>query len=87
VRHQADLMWSTIQYDPNIKAMYERLVAAGKLKKVAPAAWYAKAANYPEYNDEERYSLGGKTCLKSWLGSMVTCQYLVKPCTAANTIN
>jgi transposase len=28
-------MWSTIQYDPNIKAMYERLVAAGKLKKVA----------------------------------------------------
>ena len=85
MHYQADLMWSTIQYDPNIKVMYERLVAAGKPKKVALVARYAKAANYPEYNDEERYSLGGKACLKSWLGSMVACLYLVKPCTAVLT--
>jgi hypothetical protein len=26
---------------------------------------YAEAADYPEYNDEERYSLAGRTCLKS----------------------
>jgi transposase len=28
-------MLSAIQYDPKIKSMYERLVAAGKPKKVA----------------------------------------------------
>ncbi|MEJ2177931.1 MAG: transposase [Gammaproteobacteria bacterium] len=31
-------MWSTIQYDPKIKATYERLLAAGKPKKVALVA-------------------------------------------------
>ena len=35
-------MWSTIQYDPKIKAMYERLVAAGKPKKVALVACMRK---------------------------------------------
>ncbi len=38
VSHEAILyiaMWSAIQYDPKIKAMYERLVTAGKPKKVA----------------------------------------------------
>ena len=32
-------LWSAIRYDPKIKAMYERLVAAGKPKKVALVAW------------------------------------------------
>jgi len=31
-------MWSTIQYDPKIKATYERPLAAGKSKKVALVA-------------------------------------------------
>ena len=35
-------MWSTIQYDPKIKATYERLVAAGKPKKVALVACMRK---------------------------------------------
>jgi transposase len=35
-------MWSTIQYDPKIKSMYERLVAAGKPKKVALVACMRK---------------------------------------------
>jgi hypothetical protein len=35
-------MWSTIQYDPKIKAMYERLLAAGKFKKVALVACMRK---------------------------------------------
>ena len=35
-------MWSTIQYDPKIKAMYERLLAAGKPKKVAQVACMRK---------------------------------------------
>lgn len=35
-------MWSAIQYDPKIKAMYERLVSAGKPKKVALVACMRK---------------------------------------------
>ena len=35
-------MWSAIRYDPKIKAMYERLVAAGKPKKVALVACMRK---------------------------------------------
>jgi transposase len=35
-------MWSTIQYDPKIKATYERLVAAGKPRKVALVACMRK---------------------------------------------
>ena len=35
-------MWSAIQYDPKIKAMYERLVGAGKPKKVALVACMRK---------------------------------------------
>ena len=35
-------MWSTIQYDPKIKATYERLLAAGKPKKVALVACMRK---------------------------------------------
>jgi len=35
-------MWSAIQYDPKIKAMYERLVTAGKPKKVALVACMRK---------------------------------------------
>jgi len=35
-------MWSTIQYDPKIKSMYERLLAAGKPKKVALVACMRK---------------------------------------------
>jgi transposase len=35
-------MWSTIQYDPKIKAMYDRLLAAGKPKKVALVACMRK---------------------------------------------
>jgi hypothetical protein len=35
-------MWSTIQYDTKIKAMYERLLAAGKPKKVALVACMRK---------------------------------------------
>ena len=35
-------MWSTIQYDPKIKATYERLIAAGKPKKVALVACMRK---------------------------------------------
>jgi transposase len=35
-------MWSTIQYDPKIKAMYERLLAAGKSKKAALVACMRK---------------------------------------------
>jgi transposase len=35
-------MWSTIQYDPKIKAMYERLLLAGKPKKVALVACMRK---------------------------------------------
>ena len=31
-------MLSAIQYDPKIKSLYERLVAAGKAKKVAIVA-------------------------------------------------
>jgi len=35
-------IWSAIQYDPKIKSMYERLVAAGKPKKVALVACMRK---------------------------------------------
>ena len=35
-------MWSTIQYDPKIKSMYERLLTAGKPKKVALVAYMRK---------------------------------------------
>ena len=35
-------MWSAIQCDPKIKAMYERLVTAGKPKKVALVACMRK---------------------------------------------
>ena len=35
-------MWSTIQYHPKIKSMYERLLAAGKPKKVALVACMRK---------------------------------------------
>ena len=35
-------MWSTIQYDHEIKATYERLLAAGKPKKVALVACMRK---------------------------------------------
>jgi transposase len=35
-------MLSAIQYDPKIKSMYERLVAAGKPKKVAIVACMRK---------------------------------------------
>jgi transposase len=35
-------MWSTIQYDPKIKATYERLLLAGKPKKVALVACMRK---------------------------------------------
>jgi transposase len=35
-------MWSAIQYDPKIKAMYEGLVSAGQPKKVALAACMRK---------------------------------------------
>jgi hypothetical protein len=51
---------SVIRYDPKIKAMYERLVSAGKPKKSSAGSLYAQAADYPEYDDEERHSLGRK---------------------------
>ena len=35
-------MWSTIQYDPKIKATYERLLAAAKPKQVALVACMRK---------------------------------------------
>ena len=35
-------MWSSIQHDPKIKATYERLLAAGKPKKVALVACMRK---------------------------------------------
>ena len=35
-------MWSSIQYDPKIKATYQRLIAAGKPKKVALVACMRK---------------------------------------------
>jgi transposase len=35
-------MWSSIQHDPKIKATYERLLAAGKHKKVALVACMRK---------------------------------------------
>ena len=35
-------MWSTIQYDPKIKSMYERLLVAGNAKKAAPVACMRK---------------------------------------------
>jgi hypothetical protein len=50
-------MWSTIQYDPKIKSMYERLVKPVS-QESSPGSLYAQAADYPEYDDEERYSLG-----------------------------
>jgi len=54
-------MLSAIQYDPKIKSVYERLVAAGKPKKVAIVACMRKHANNLEYHDEKWHSLGCET--------------------------
>ena len=38
-------MWSSIQYDPKIKATYERLLGAGKTQKVVLFACTRKQLN------------------------------------------
>jgi hypothetical protein len=50
-------MLSAIQHDPKIKAMYQRLLAAGKPKKVALVAC-AQAAHDLEHDDEKWHSMG-----------------------------
>ena len=39
-----------VRFNPVIKSFYERLLAKGKVKKVALTAWAAQVTDYPECN-------------------------------------
>jgi transposase len=51
-------MWSTIQYDPKVQSHVRTSDSRSKAQESSAGGLYAQAADYPEYDNEKRYSLG-----------------------------